>query len=506
MILLANSRENKKEYPTWRKAMTLHPRSNEEIPTQTETVARQVFPQGNLYLRLRDELGVIYHDTQFTDLFCAPQGQPAYSPGQLALVTVMQFLENLTDRQAAEAVRSRIDWKYMLGLELSDTGFHYSILSEFRGRLIAGGATTHLLNQLLGLCQTKGWLKKGGKQRTDSTHVLAAVRQLNRLEVVGETLRHSLEILATIVPDWLVTQVDEDWFERYSVRVEQSKLAKSKAQQSALISQIGADGHALLAKIDQDASMVWLREVPAVQHLRQIWIQQYYVLGTTIHWREASDLPPAQQLIQSPYALEARNRTKRQTNWTGYLVHLSETCNEDGVNLITQVTTTPATTGDSQVLSEIHQALSEQDLCPEEHLVDMGYFHSDHLVESRQMGIDLVQPVPLENSWASRASNRFSLPCFAIDWEGQSVTCPMQKQSISWTPAVQSDGDDIIRVRFSLKDCRGCERREDCLSNPTQARQLHLLPQPQFLALAAARSRQTQPEFQQLSCDNGVDL
>jgi transposase len=477
--------------------MTLHPRNSEEIPSQTKTVARQVFPQGNLYLRLRDELGVIYHDAQFTALFCTTQGQPAYSPGQLALVTVMQFLENLTDRQAAEAVRSRIDWKYMLGLELSDPGFHYSILSEFRGRLIARGVPTHLLNELLRLCQTQGLLKKGGKQRTDSTHVLAAVRQLNRLEVVGETLRHSLEILSTVAPEWLVEQVDESWFERYSTRVEQSKLAKSKAQQRALILQIGVDGHALLTKIDEDVSMAWLREIPAVQHLRQIWIQQYYVQGMTIQWREASDLPPSQQLIQSPYDVEVRNRTKRQTNWTGYMVHLSETCNEDGVNLITQVTTTAATTGDSQVLSEIHQALTDQDLCPEEHLVDMGYFHSHHLVESAERGIDLVQPVPLENSWATRAANRFTIPCFAIDWEEQSVTCPMQNQSISWIPAIQSDGDEIIRVRFSIKDCRGCCRQSDCCSNLGQARQLHLLPQPQFLALAAARSRQTQPEFQQ---------
>lgn len=478
--------------------MTLHPRDYEQIPAQTQVVAHQVFAKGNLYLRLRDELGVIYTDTQFTGLFCATQGQPAYSPGQLALVTVMQFLENLTDRQAAEAVRSRIDWKYMLGLELTDSGFDYSILSEFRSRLIEGGASSHLLDELLKLCQTKGWLKEGGKQRTDSTHVLAAVRQLNRLELVGETLRHSLEVLATVAPDWLIEQVDESWFERYGARVEQSKLAKSKAAQTALILQIGQDGHNLLERIDEDGSVAWLRSIPVVQQLRHIWIQQYYVEGKTIHWRNHSELPPASQLIQSPYDQEARNRTKRQTNWTGYSVHLSETCNDEGVNLITQVFTTVATTADTTVLPEIHQALADKGLTPQEHYVDMGYFHSEHLVESQQMGIDLVQPVPLENSWATRDPNRFSLACFAIDWDNQKVTCPMNQSSISWIAGVQSDGDPIIRVQFSAKDCQGCPRRADCLSTPkVQARKLHLLPQPQFLALEAARSRQTQSEFQQ---------
>ena len=96
-------------------------------------------------------------------------------------MSLLQFAENLSDRRAADAVRSRIDWKYLLGLELTDPGFDASVLSEFRGRLVAGGLEEHLLDTLLALCREHKLLSARGRQRTDSTHVLGAVRSLNRL-------------------------------------------------------------------------------------------------------------------------------------------------------------------------------------------------------------------------------------------------------------------------------------------------------------------------------------
>jgi transposase len=162
------------------------------VPTQTIRVALAAFPKGNPYLTLRDELGPIFSDLDFVGLF-SKTGKPAVPPWQLALVTLMQFRENLSDRQAADAVRSRIDWKYLLGLELTDSGFDFSVLSEFRHRLIAGQAEHLLLEQLLTHCRNLGLVKARGKQRTDSTRVLASIRALNRLELVAETLRAALE-------------------------------------------------------------------------------------------------------------------------------------------------------------------------------------------------------------------------------------------------------------------------------------------------------------------------
>lgn len=152
--------------------MSLKPQPIPPVPEETVLVAQAAFPKGNLYLRLRDELGVLYQDSDFANLYSI-RGQPGYAPWRLAMALVMQFLENLSDRQAAEAVRGRIDWKYALSLELTDPGFDFTILSEFRERLIKKEALVQIIEQMLQRFQEKGLLKARGKQRTDSTHVLA---------------------------------------------------------------------------------------------------------------------------------------------------------------------------------------------------------------------------------------------------------------------------------------------------------------------------------------------
>src|SRR5215470_16668835 len=166
--------------------MSLKPQAVCPVPQETARIARAAYPKGNLYMQMRDVLGSIYTDEDFVDLF-PKEGQPAEAPWRLALITVLQFLENLSDRQAADAVRGRIDWKYALGLELADTGFDASVLSEFRGRLVEAGLEYELLNRQLAVLQKRGYLKGRGRQRTDSTHVLAAVRSLNRLMNAMET-------------------------------------------------------------------------------------------------------------------------------------------------------------------------------------------------------------------------------------------------------------------------------------------------------------------------------
>lgn len=477
--------------------MTLHEGNFETIPSETVSVARNVFPKGNVYLNLRDELGVMYEDRQFADLFCARCGQSPYTPGQLALVTVMQFMERLSDRQAAAAVRSRIDWKYALGLALTDEGFDYSVLSEFRGRLIAGGKVEHLLDELLRQAQARGWVKARGKQRTDSTHVLAAVRQMNRLELVGETLRHCLNVLATVVPAWLVQQVDDRWFERYSERVEQSRLSKDKAEQAAWVQQVGQDGHQLLASLDTPAAGDWLRQIPAVEVLRQVWVQQYYLDEVGVHWREAQNLPPHQQMINSPYDVEARNRTKRETNWTGYAVHVSETCEDSGVNLITQVVTTPATIADSNVTADIHAALDAKQLAPKEHFVDSAYSSAAHRVHAAEAGIELVSPARPDTSWQARQSDRFARDSFTIDYAQQVVRCPMGQDSIRWKPGTDTRGQDIIRVSFSQPVCQACPSRDRCTQAQHNPRKLTLLPEALHRTRQAAQQQQSTLEFQQ---------
>ncbi|BAY66605.1 hypothetical protein NIES22_67450 [Calothrix brevissima NIES-22] len=195
----------------------IQPQVIDPIPEETVRVARAAFLKGNLYMTMRDEIGTLYNDQDFEDLF-PTLGQPAFSPWRLALVCVMQYIEDMTDRQAADAVRSRIDWKYALSLELTDPGFDFSVLCEFRVRLISGSAEQKLLDILLKQFKEKGIIKDRGKQRTDSTHVLAAIRNLNRLESVAETLRAALNAVATVNPEWLRSWVPHEWKERYNTR------------------------------------------------------------------------------------------------------------------------------------------------------------------------------------------------------------------------------------------------------------------------------------------------
>ena len=467
-----------------------------EVPEETARVARLVFPKGNEYLRLRDKLGIIYEDSDFAELF-SRLGRPEESPGLMALVQVLQYAEGLSDRQAAAAVGSRIDWKYLLGLELSEPGFDHTLLGDFRERLLAGGRERQLLESLLSRFQEQGLLKAGGRQRTDATHVLAASRQLNRLENVGETMRLALEVLATVAPQWLQSHLKPEWFERYQGRFENYRLPKGKSERAALQHQIGQDGAYLLAQIYLPEAPSWLRQVPAVEIMRQIWLQQYYLDEQgQLHCREADNLPPYELLIQSPYEVQARNRTKRELNWTGYSVHLTETCDPDRLHVITHVETTPATTHEINLTEVVHQGLAAKGLLPAEHCVDTAYVDGEQLVKSQQTyQLELIGPVAADTSWQAQANQGFDLPQFQIDWVKQQATCPAGRLSQRWSPGYSSKGQPTIRVQFSRRDCLVCTCRENCTK--AVARQLCLRPQAEHEALQLARLRQQQQDFKQ---------
>jgi transposase len=354
--------------------MSLHPHAPEPIPVETARVAHAAFPHGTLCMRVRDALGTVYRDEDFTDLYPV-DGHPAEHPWRLALVTVLQFVGNLTDRQAAEAVRARIDWKYALSLELTDPGFDFTVLSQFRTRLLAGGGEARLLNHLLDTLKSQGLLKARGRQRTDSTHVLSAVRDLDGLERVGETLRHALNVLAQVAPEWLQAHIDGTWADRYNRPFYEYQLPRGEAAVVAFAEKIGRDGAVLLDAIRIDAP-AWLAQIPAVEILRQIWLQRYFVDDGQVRWRRAGNLPPGASQIHSPYDTEARFSQKRQTTWVGYKVQLTETCDSEGPLLVTDVQTTAgsmATTQDVEVVETVHRALAHRGVLPATHLVDLAY-------------------------------------------------------------------------------------------------------------------------------------
>src|SRR5712664_4337516 len=315
--------------------MSLHPHVIEPVPDETARIAHAAFPKGHPYLTFRDALGTIFQDEDFIPLFPA-WGQPGLPPWRLALVTIMQFRENLADRQAAEAVRARIDWKYLLSLELTDPGFDFSVLSEFRDRLLASSAEELLLDKLLERCRALHLLTARGQQRTDSTHVLATIRVLNRLELVAETLRAALNAVATVAPAWLQTLSPLAWYERYSRRIEESRLPKDTAAREAYAHTVGEDGFMLLDAVETPEAPAELRELPILATLRRTWQRHYdrtvdETIGAgggpahRVRFKTNRELPPAAEGIESPYDADARYRHKRDTQWTGYMVHVSET-------------------------------------------------------------------------------------------------------------------------------------------------------------------------------------
>jgi transposase len=481
--------------------MSLRAPQEYRVPAETARVARAAFPRGNPYLRVADTLGPIFSGSEFTDLY-STEGQPAEDPVRLALVTIFQFAEGLSDRQAADAVRGRIDWKYALCLSLEDAGFDASILSEFRSRLLTGRAERRLFDTLLAQLKAHGFVKARGRQRTDSTHVLAAIHVLNRLECVGETLRHALNTLAVVAPDWLRFWVPATWFDRYGRRVQDYRLPKSKEDRIALGEQIGADGRQLLAALDAadlPDTLTCLRQLPAVTTLREIWAQQFAAeeAGTSVRWRPAAELPPARDMISSPYDPDARYSKKRETEWTGYKVHLTETCDEDTPNLITDVVTTPAPSTDHAETAAIQNRLAERALLPSEHLVDTAYVTADHLITSQtEHACTLLGPVAENYSWQARQGTGYALAQFAIDWAAQQATCPQGKTSVIWKPGVDPQGHAIVSIRFAHADCAPCSGRQQCVSSP-RPRALMVRPQPQHAALMAARRRQTTAEFRE---------
>lgn len=475
--------------------MSLRPESIGPVPEETARVARAAFPRGNTYLRLRDELGAVYKDEAFAALFPS-RGQPAEAPWRLAVVTVLQFAEGLSDRQAADAVRGRIDWKYLLGLELTDPGFDHTVLSEFRTRLVTGKAELLLLEALLTRVQAVGLVRQRGRQRTDSTYVLAAVRVLNRLERVGETLRAALNALAVVAPEWLQAQAPPEWYVRYGRRVENYNLPKSEASRQELATVIAADGEQLLRAIDATSDLQWLREVPAVQVLRRVWAEQYTGEPRHLHWRAVADMPSPAELIASPYDAEARYSTKHGLEWVGYKVHVTETCDADAPHLITNVETTPATTPDDNMVAVVHASLANHHRLPAEHLVDKGYTAAQVLVDSqRQYGVTLVGPVADDPAWQARSGTGFDKSQFVVDWEQRVVTCPAGKQSSSWRLHPYAKNGTQWEARFAHRDCTPCSLRPRCTRAKGEPRAVGLQPRELHEALQTARRHQTTDAF-----------
>src|SRR5438309_5387261 len=404
--------------------MSMKSQGLEPIPEGTRLLVQRLSPKGTMVTQLRDALGPIYSDEPFAHLF-PKRGRPAEAPWRLALVTVLQAVEGLTDRQAAACLHTRLDWLYALALPLDEPGFDYSILSDFRQRLLSAQAQDLILEPILRLCRERGWLKAGGKQRTDAAAVLARVRALSSLESVGESMRAALNALASQEPAWLREHLNPQWFDRYVHRFELARFPKAETQRKQLRQQVGEDVAQLLACLEEGQTPQSLRSLPEVSLLRQVFAQHYEQEGAQIRWRDGPAVSNEQRIV-SPYDQEARSSRKRDTIWLGYKVHLTETCDQDPAcpHLITHVETTVATLQDAEMLAPIGEQLRAKDLAPAEHYVGQGYSRGAELLKQAQLGTQLIGPVGQDTSWQQREQTGYAVGDFALDWHAQVATCP----------------------------------------------------------------------------------
>ncbi|MBN2257593.1 MAG: IS1182 family transposase [Anaerolineaceae bacterium] len=472
----------------------LTPQKNERVPAKTAKLAKKIFPKGNRYLTLRDRLGSLYADERFAILYPSKRGRPAESPGFLALVTIIQHLENLSDAEVVEQIIARIDLKYLLALELEYTGFDASILSEYRTRVVEQGLEKELLEAILEKAHELKLLKERGRQRTDSTHVLGAVAQLNRLELVGETLRMALEAVAVAAPQWLRERVPPEWYERYGQRLVAGPQPRKSSERMAQAQQIAADGEQLLKWCQAQEAPDWLMKLPAMALLQCVWEQQYCHEDGQWRWRREEEMPAHTERIVSPHDPEMRYSCKRETEWGGYKVHFTETCDPDSPHLITNVETGNAAAPDSQMTTIIHQHLAENQRLPQDHLVDRGYLNSAELVAAQaRYQVRLVGHVAQDHSWQAQAQQGYALAAFEIHWETQCVTCPQGHQSVAWTPTQAAHHPKRWRVRFAPRDCLACPAHDLCTHS--SARILSFHTQSPNSALQARRHEQSSPAF-----------
>jgi transposase len=406
-------------------------------------------------------------------------------------------------------VRARLAWKYLLGLELTDPGVDFSVLSACRDRLLAGRAEELLLAKRLARCQTRGLRKGRGPQRTDSTQVVAAIRALNRVELVADTLRAALNALATAAPEWLRAVAPPAWYERYGRRIEDSRLPRDQAERAAYAQMVGEDGVALLDALEVPEVPAALQTLPRVEAWRRAWQRhddrpvgeapvEGAQLGRPVRFKTHREWPPAAESIDSPDDLDARYRHTRDTQWTGSRVHISETCESSAPPLLTHVHTTTAVVHEAQGTEPIQHALVAKQLPPSEPFVDAASMDAELLVHSREAyGITLRGPARPNPNWPARVEGAYPLTAFVVDWERQQVHCPQGHSATSWTERGDATRATSIQVRFRRQDCRACAARALCTQATQAARTLKRHPQAQEAALQAARAWYASPEGKQ---------
>lgn len=461
-------------------------------PEDTHVLGLKLLPDGNPYRYVGDHLYPQLNEADYADLYPA-EGRPAASPVDLLLVTVFQYLENLPDRAAADAVRLRLDWKYALHLPLDEPGFNFSVLSEFRDRLLAHQAESQLFDQVLASLQQAGLLKQRGRQRSDSLSVLTRVRDLSRLELVVETLRLAVRALVAADPTWVSAHLPFSWEQQYGHRAQAYHL--SQEQRLELEQTVGRDGFWLLDCLAREATPAPLRELAAVQLLARVWAQQFRRQGEQVAWRPGGPYDGHSE-IHTPHDPEARWSAKRGVGRLGYRLQVTDTDDDGLPHLLTDIALTSHTQGDVTALPQIEARLGQRHLAPSRHLTDAAYFSGGQAQACARQGIDLISPAPPDTSPQARLPGGLTNGQFDFDWKKRQVTCPGGQRSYRWHEQPgQVDGEVVVQAVFAKAVCAACPWRPRCVVGSLERDGRKVRRSSTWGELQAQRARQGTPAF-----------
>jgi transposase len=465
------------------------------LPPETARIGQLLFPPEHVYRRIGDLYTGRVADEQFAAMY-PRRGQPALSPAHLSIVIILQAMEYLSDRQAAAMVRTRLDWKYALHLGLEDPGFDASVLSEFRTRLVDHAAQRQLFDALLEQFREQGLLGGRALQRSDSMTILSAVRALNRLELVMETMRLALEAIAERDAAWLRATTPSAWLARYgewtqAERLVKEKGAKGEGEARRMLEAVGRDGFALLEALEGERRPRWAEEPEAVARMRQVWAQQYRRVGgeavelSTPASRERDGV--AGEPIATPHDPQVRFSGAKGRKAEGYKLQLTETASEAHPAMITDVDVVGLTERDASAVGPIQQRLAERELAPEEQLVDRGYTSGAAIEQSRGRGVELVGPVQSE----ADGGGRFRASAFALDVSAREAVCPGGQVARRWRERALRDrpGQRVLYVSWGAAQCGACPLRAQCVSPSASSKTLKLSAHYEELRLRREQQR-----------------
>lgn len=478
-----------------RNEMTLNPIDDlAKVPENTAKLAKALTKRKkNAYVAIADRFGLFLKTEEFAELY-AKTGKYAFCPVRLALTVLIQFAEDLSDREVVDAIINRIDLKYFLRLPLEFDGFDHTILSEFRDRLIEGSAEELLFSRILEIAKAEGLLKKE-KQRTDSTHVLSAARNMTRVENILETMRMACNMCAKEAPKFTL-RVSKKFIviEAYQTRGFGFYMPRKDADRIKLAETIAKDAKTLLKAIDDDEEMHFLNKTESIKLLRRVLAEQFDDTGNTPKFRKQEDLAPSAHLIGSPHDPDARYSTKRKKTHLGFKLHFTETCEKGFPNLITDVQLTKSTTSDSEMLQVIQRSLRKRELCPAEHIVDAGYTKVEQMRKSfERFEIKTVGPLRGGNSRQSEEGKGFDSSNFVVDWKKEVVICPTGERSESWR---LRKSRKVIEVKFPASSCQSCNFKSSCTSS-LSGRKMELKTQKDFEFMEKHRHWEKTEDFKE---------